>query len=225
MTTIFVLLLVGLVAAGVALLNGAIRSRRRTHHGGGVRPVSRRPARAELELAKPPREGTGEQVSGGESGRIAEPKLRGVPSAGGPRPMLGYASWDGRNGLHAGPFRGQAEQIASECNRLGVKLLGPRTTPGGVLGPRCARGTPSVLRPCQPPPVTTLGVAAYERDHSGRGWTISGQARKTSRTDPSGSVRFAVGGRVTADGLSPDSANRSTTSRSCSAGVAVRARR
>jgi DNA invertase Pin-like site-specific DNA recombinase len=37
--------------------------------------------------------------------------------------MFGYASWDGRNGVHARDFRGQAEQIASECNRLGLKLL------------------------------------------------------------------------------------------------------
>jgi DNA invertase Pin-like site-specific DNA recombinase len=37
--------------------------------------------------------------------------------------MFGYASWDGRSGGHARDFRGQAEQIASECNRLGVKLI------------------------------------------------------------------------------------------------------
>jgi DNA invertase Pin-like site-specific DNA recombinase len=37
--------------------------------------------------------------------------------------MFGYASWVGRNGGHARDFRGQAEQIASECNRLEMKLL------------------------------------------------------------------------------------------------------
>jgi DNA invertase Pin-like site-specific DNA recombinase len=37
--------------------------------------------------------------------------------------MFGYASWDGRNGKYARDFRGQAEEIASECNRLDVKLL------------------------------------------------------------------------------------------------------
>ena len=53
----------------------------------------------------------------------AEPALRLVPPAH-PAPLLfGYASWDGRDGVQAGDFRGQAEEIAAECSRLGVALL------------------------------------------------------------------------------------------------------
>ncbi|MBV9418065.1 MAG: recombinase family protein [Solirubrobacterales bacterium] len=40
-----------------------------------------------------------------------------------PRSMFGYASWDGGNGGHARDFRGQAERIVSETNRLEIRLL------------------------------------------------------------------------------------------------------
>ncbi len=53
----------------------------------------------------------------------AEPVLRLVPPAERARLMLGYASWDGHDGVQARDFRGQAEQIAAECCRLGATLL------------------------------------------------------------------------------------------------------
>lgn len=52
----------------------------------------------------------------------AEPALRRVPPADRARFMFGYASWDGRDGVQARDFRAQAEQIAAECDRLGVTL-------------------------------------------------------------------------------------------------------
>jgi DNA invertase Pin-like site-specific DNA recombinase len=51
------------------------------------------------------------------------PALRLVPPAAPARLMLGYASWDGRDGAHPRDFRRQADQIAAECGRLGVTLV------------------------------------------------------------------------------------------------------
>jgi DNA invertase Pin-like site-specific DNA recombinase len=53
----------------------------------------------------------------------AEPALRLVPPPHEARPLLGYASWDGRHGVQARDFREQSQQIAAECGRLRVSLI------------------------------------------------------------------------------------------------------
>lgn len=51
------------------------------------------------------------------------PVLRLVPPGPAAPLMLGYASWDGRDGVHARDLRVQAQLIAGECGRLGVTLV------------------------------------------------------------------------------------------------------
>ena len=119
-----VVVLVRLVtAAGVALLAAFVRRRRRTRRRHDVDPDNLPPVRVDLKLATPLRDGRAEWAPAGKSARPTRPALCAVPAPGGPRPMLGYASWDGRDGKHASAFQPQAEQIASECNRLELTLI------------------------------------------------------------------------------------------------------
>jgi DNA invertase Pin-like site-specific DNA recombinase len=111
------------IAAGGTPLTVAVRGRLRKRPSRDVDPVNFRPLIAELALARPAKERATRRALGGDSGRSAAAPLPAVAAARGPGPMFGYASWDGRNGKHASAFRGQAEQIASECHRLEATLL------------------------------------------------------------------------------------------------------
>ena len=117
MTEIVVLALT--LGGAVSLLGvGAprvVRSRRRSP----VNPVTRQPDRAELSLAPSGRDDGLPHIPPKTSPR---PALHAVAATDAPR-MFGYASWDGRNGGHARDFRGQAERIVSETNRLEIRLL------------------------------------------------------------------------------------------------------
>ena len=118
-----IVVLVVVIAGAVGLLSAAARRLMRSRRKAPVGPVSRRPDPTELALAQSGRDAGPAQIHAETSVRPARPALHAVPSTDGPRPMFGYASWDGRNGGHSCDFRGQAEQIASECNRLELKLL------------------------------------------------------------------------------------------------------
>ncbi len=112
-----------LTAAGVALVTPFVRGRRPTRLGPELGPGDVAPVRVELSLAKPLRNGAADENPAGGSGRPIRRALSAVPAAGGPRPMLGYASWDGRNAEHASAFQPQAEQIASKCKGLELTLI------------------------------------------------------------------------------------------------------
>jgi DNA invertase Pin-like site-specific DNA recombinase len=115
-------LLVLSAIGGLALLAGGAWYGLRRRRPRSTR-VMTPPAMPGLPFARDDRGLTGSQLPPGGSSRTDEPALRAVLSAGVPRTMFGYASWDGRTGVHARDFRRQAEEIASECNRLEVKLL------------------------------------------------------------------------------------------------------
>jgi DNA invertase Pin-like site-specific DNA recombinase len=68
------------------------------------------------------REAPGEQPDA-EPMRRAPAMLPAPPLPARGRKIAGYGSWDGRGGVHAPEFRGQAEQISAECKRLGLTLV------------------------------------------------------------------------------------------------------
>jgi DNA invertase Pin-like site-specific DNA recombinase len=121
--TVAVVVIVLVTAAAGGLSAATVPGRLRTRRRHRAEPVGRRPAKAELELATPAREDDAEETRARESRLPTRPALRAVSSGDRPSPILGYASWDGRNGVHASAFRAQAEEIASECNRLDLRLL------------------------------------------------------------------------------------------------------
>jgi DNA invertase Pin-like site-specific DNA recombinase len=92
-------------------------------------PVTRRPVRAQLELATGLREHRRASLPAGalqrrtEAIRTEPAQQVMVPVVSAPRPMFGYASWDGRSGTHASDFRAQSARIAAACDRFGVTLV------------------------------------------------------------------------------------------------------
>lgn len=115
------------IGVGVTMSIAVVRPRRRTARRRDVGPIGRRLVTAPREPIKFPPGDTAMHTAMpapvGDRGASTMLLARAVPPAHGARVMLGYASWDGRNGGHASAYRAQAEVIASECNRREVKLL------------------------------------------------------------------------------------------------------